>query len=116
MLEPATCERRPELWQRVPDEDQLQQRRRRAEKPAVEDDHAADGTVAASSPEREQEPDDARGGERRNRELEGEKRSLPVWAGSERFPEDVGVEGREHPRRSPTSRHPPESAVSLRAS
>src|SRR5262249_35825199 len=104
-LEPAAGERAPELRQRVPDEEQLQERRRRPEDPAVEADEPTDRAEGAAAPEREEEADYARRRERDERQLDGEKRSPPVRLGGERFPEDVRVEARDHRRGEPTSRH-----------
>src|SRR5207244_10971967 len=55
-LEPARGQRRPELWQRIAGEEQLQQRWRCPEDPVVEEDDAADPTVATSTAQSQKEP------------------------------------------------------------
>ena len=115
-LEPARRKGRPELWQRIPNEDQLQQRRRCPEDPVVEEDDAANRAVAASTAQCQKEADRRCGRKRHDRELECEKRSLPVRTGSERFPKNVLVEARQHERLDLTSRHSQGSAVSSPAS
>src|SRR5207237_8820723 len=94
--EPRAREERRELWERVPDEQELEQRRRRPEDPVVEEHERANRAEAALSPEREEEADHNRRAERRARQPEREQRSPPVRTGGERYPEDVRVEARKH--------------------
>src|SRR5439155_7574169 len=75
-LEPILRERAPDLWQTVPDEEQLQKRRRRAEDPAVEEHEAAHRPEAAASTQREKEADHAGSRQRNERQLEREKRPM----------------------------------------
>src|SRR5207244_5344190 len=67
------------------------------EEPAVEKDEHAHRPRAARPSQREREGDQARHPERGARQADGEKCSLPVRAGMEHFPEEVGVEACEHP-------------------
>jgi hypothetical protein len=85
----------PELGQRIPDEEQLQQRRRRAEQPRVEEDEPAYRAARACAPERQEEADDDRDREGDERDLDGEKRSPPERMGGERFPEEMAGEREE---------------------
>ena len=79
----AAGEDRPQLRQRVPDEEQLEQRRRRAEDPVVEEDEAARPHAEPAEPAEREEEADRRPRPRATRTVSARASSAPFQYGPE---------------------------------